>query len=153
MTKHSKTIAINKKANFNYFLEDKVEAGIVLKGSEVKSLRTSGCNIEDSHADFDKTEMVLYNLNIPEYKEANKFSTHSPRRPRKLLLHKKESRKLIGKIKQKGYTIIATSIYFNSNNLVKVEIALAKGKKLYDKREDLKQKDWSKNQARIMREK
>ncbi|MDX1924522.1 MAG: SsrA-binding protein SmpB [Rickettsiaceae bacterium] len=148
---YKKTIATNKKALFNYFIEEKLEAGIVLKGSEVKSLRVSGCNIEDSHADVMNSEVFLFNLNIPEYKKANSFATHSPRAPRKLLVKKKERKKFIGKIKQKGYTLIAMSIYFNHKSLVKVELALAKGKKLHDKRQDLKEKDWNREQAKILR--
>ena len=148
-----KVLATNKKASFNYFLEEKIEVGIVLLGSEVKSLRVAGCNIEDSHADLMNSELYIFNLNIPEYKGANSFATHAPRRPRKLLLKKRESRKLIGKIKQKGYTLIACSLYFNSNSLVKLELALAKGKKLYDKRVDLKRKEWDKEQGKILRSK
>ncbi|MDX1917053.1 MAG: SsrA-binding protein SmpB [Rickettsiaceae bacterium] len=148
-----KIISKNKKASFNYFLEEKIEVGIVLVGSEVKSLRVSGCNIEDSHADIMNSELYLFNLNIPEYKQANSFATHAPRRPRKLLVKKREARKLIGKIKQKGYTLVACSLYFNSKNLAKVELALAKGKKLNDKREDLKQKEWNREQGKILRTK
>lgn len=148
-----KIISYNRKATFNYFIEERIEAGIVLTGSEVKSIRISGCNIEDSHADLMGNEIYIFNSHIKEYDKANKFATHSSRSPRKLLLHKKEITRLIGKVKQKGYTLIAISVYFNYKNLIKVELALAKGKKLHDKREDIKQKDWNREQNRILREK
>lgn len=145
-----KVICRNKKAGFNYFLEDKFEAGIALKGSEVKSLREGKANIEDAHADYNGLGIVLYNSYIKEYEKANKFN-HDSRRPRILLLHKKEIRKIIGKIKTKGYTLVATSIYFNEQNKAKIEIAIAKGKKLHDKRETLKEKDWKRSQERMVR--
>jgi SsrA-binding protein len=136
-----KIISRNKKATFNYFIEETFEAGIVLKGSEVKSLREGKTNIEDSHADYSKGELTLFNCYIAEYEKANQFN-HNARRPRALLLHKKEIRKIIRKIKIKGYTLIALSMYFNEKNKVKLELGIAKGKKLYDKREDIKEKDW-----------
>jgi SsrA-binding protein len=145
-----KVIARNKKAKFNYFIEDTFEAGIVLKGSEVKSLREGKCSIEDSHADYSGGHIILYNCHIQEYEKANRFN-HIARRPRVLLLNKKEIRKIIGKIKIKGYSLIATSIYFNNKNMVKIELAIAKGKKLYDKREDIKAKDWKREQERAVK--
>ncbi len=148
-----KIISTNRKATFNFFIEERIEAGIVLTGPEVKSLRLKAGNIEDSHADVMKNDIYIFNMFIAEYDKVSKFSTQTTRRPRKLLLHKSQSRKLIGKIKMKGYTLIALSIYFNHKNLVKVEIGLAKGKKLHDKRGDLKDKDWNREQSRIMREK
>ncbi len=150
---YKKILATNKKASFNYFIEEKLEAGIVLLGSEVKSIRVSGCNIEDSHADLMNAELFLLNLNIPEYKQANSFATHLPRRPRKLLIKKSEQKKLIGKVKQKGYTLIAHTIYINHRSLIKVGLALAKGKKLHDKREDIKRKDWNREQEKVLRKK
>lgn len=150
---YKKIISQNRKASFNYFLEEKIESGLILKGSEVKSIRFNGCNIEDSHADFIQGELFILNMNIPKYDKANSFSKFESRAPRKLLLHKKELRKLLGKVKQKGYTLVPLSVYFNNNNIVKIEIALAKGKKLYDKRDDLKQKEWDRKQTRILREK
>jgi SsrA-binding protein len=150
---YKKVIAHNRKASFNYFLEEKIEAGIILRGSEVKSLRINGCNIAESHADLMENQIYIFNMNIPKYENANKFSNYETKMPRKLLLHKKEIRKLIGKVKQKGYTLVPLTIYFNHKNMVKIEIALAKGKKLYDKREDLKQKDWNRNQQRVLRDK
>lgn len=146
-----KIIAKNKKATFEYFLEEKLEAGIILSGPEVKSLRLKGCNLVESHADFMKEELYIFNVNIQNYDKESKFNKSASTRPRKLLLHKKQLRKLIGKVKQKGYTIVPLCLYFNNKNMAKIEIALAKGKKLYDKREDLKQKDWKRDQSRLLR--
>jgi len=145
-----KSIARNKKARFNFFIEDTFEAGIVLKGSEVKSLREGKCSIEDSHADYSDGHITLFNCHIQEYEKANRFN-HNTRRPKILLLHKKEIKKIIGKIKIKGYSLIALSLYFNHKNTVKVELAIAKGKKLYDKREDIKAKDWKREQSRRLK--
>ena len=147
-----KVIARNKKATFDYFIEERYEAGIVLTGSEVKSLRLGKVNIVDSHADYSNNAIMLYNCHIQEYEKANRFN-HSTSRPRILLLHKKEIKKIIGKIKIKGYTLVALSMYFNEKNKVKLELGIAKGKKLYDKREDIKQKDWKRSQDQIMRQK
>lgn len=150
MSEYKRIITQNKKAYFNYFIEEKFEAGLILKGSEVKSLRNGKANIEDSHALDTHNEIFLYNSYIAEYEKANRFN-HESRRPRKLLLHTKEIKKLIGKIRIKGYTLIALSIYFNKKNIAKVELGLAKGKKLHDKRETLKEKDWKREQGRLMK--
>ncbi len=147
-----KVISKNKKASFNYFLEDQFEAGIDLTGSEVKSLRQGKVNIEDAHIDYSNGNIVMFNSHINEYEKANRFN-HDPKRPRILLLRKKEMRKIIGKVKIKGYTVVVGSIYFNDKNKVKLEIFVAKGKKLYDKREDLKQKDWNRTQGKLLRSK
>ena len=147
-----KIIARNKKASFNYFLEDEFEAGIVLKGSEVKSLREGKVSVEDSHADYSGGNLMLFNCHIHEYDKAHQFN-HLTRRPRMLLLHKKEIKKIVGKIKIKGYTLILTSMYFNEKNKVKVALAIGKGKKLHDKRETLKEKDWERTQGKVMRAK
>ena len=144
-----KIIAQNRKARFNYAIEDIYEAGIVLLGSEVKSVRAGQINIEDSHASITKNELVLYNVNIPEYGFANRFN-HNTKRPRKLLMHRQEINKLLTKIKIKGYTLIALSIYFNKKNKVKVEIGLAKGNKEYDKRHIIKERDWQREKSREM---
>lgn len=152
-TSLKKIIATNRKASFNYHIEERIEAGIILTGPEAKSLRFKTSNIQDSHADFIKGELYILNMYIAEYDKAKSFIKQIPRKPRKLLLHKKQSNKLLGKIKEKGYTLIATSLYFNEKNIAKIELALAKGKKLHDKREDIKMKDWQKEQARTMREK
>ncbi len=152
MSEYKKVVTQNKKAIFNYFIEERFEAGIILKGSEVKSLRQNKVSIEDSHAANSGNEVFLYNSHIAEYDKANQFN-HESRRPRKLLLHSKEIKKIIGKIRLKGYTLIALSLYFNNKNVAKVELGLAKGKKLYDKRESLKEKDWKRDQGRIIRDK
>ncbi|EER21583.1 MULTISPECIES: SsrA-binding protein SmpB [spotted fever group] len=152
MTEYKKVIAQNKKALFNYFIEERLEAGIVLKGSEVQSLRQGKASIEESHAADTGHEVFLYNCHITEYEKANRFN-HSTRRPRKLLLHTKEIKKIIGRIRIKGYTLVALSMYFNKKNKVKVELGIAKGKKLHDKRESIKEKDWKRDQSRLIRQK
>lgn len=140
-------IARNKKASYNYFLEGHLEAGIVLNGSEVKALRNHKGNIEDSYG-YDKDgELFLYNSHIGQYDKANQFN-HEPRRARKLLCHKAEIKKIMGKIHTKGYTLVPVSIYFDNKNRVKVELALGKGKKLYDKREDIAKRDANRRERR-----
>ncbi len=140
MSKESKKlIANNKKAFHDYFIEEKFEAGISLAGTEVKSLRMGKCSIKEAFVKIEKGEVYIHNMNISPYEKGNIFNK-DPIRTRKLLLHKQEIRKLIGKQKEKGYTLIPLCIYFKGS-LVKVEIALAKGKKLYDKREDIAKKD------------
>jgi SsrA-binding protein len=145
-----KIIANNKKAGFNYFLENKIEVGIVLTGSEVKSLRLGKANIEDAYASAQNNEIFLYNAHISQYDKAS-YQNHQPTRPRKLLLHKLEIKKMIGKIKQKGYTIVPISLYFNDKQIVKLEIALATGKKLHDKRETIKQRDWDREKKSLLK--
>lgn len=131
---------INKKAYFNYTIEDELEAGIILLGSEVKALRQGKANISDGYIAEIKGELFLVNCNISEYKGANKFN-HEPKRQRKLLVHKKELSKLLGKMQTKGYSMVPLKIYFNKRNFVKILIGLGKGKKLYDKRQSIKAKD------------
>ncbi len=143
-------VAQNKKALFNYFIEDRYEAGVVLSGSEVKSIRLGKVNIEDSHATNDGNDIVLYNTHISEYEKSHQFN-HTPRRPRKLLLHRKEIRKIISKIRIKGYTLIALSLYFNQKNKIKLELGIAKGKKIHDKRETIKSKEWEREQGRMLK--
>ncbi len=143
-------VAQNRKARFSYAIEESFEAGIVLQGGEVKSLRAGHANIGESYAEIRNEEVFLVNSNIPEHSTASHFS-HYPTRPRKLLLHKKQVRKLLGKIKQKGYTLVPLSIYFNGRNKAKIELALAKGKNVVDKRETIKQRDWERNKARILK--
>ena len=133
-----KLICQNKKAWFNYFIEDRFEAGIVLLGTEVKSLRDGKASLGDSYAKIKEGEIFLVDAHINPYSHANRFN-HDPLRPRKLLLHKNEIRRLIGKVQEKGLTLIPLRIYF-SNGKAKVELGLAKGKKLFDKRETLKRK-------------
>lgn len=137
-----KIIATNPTARHNYTIEDTLEAGIVLTGTEIKSIRNGKVNLKDSYANIKNGEAFIYGMHISPYEHGNIYNK-DPLRPKKLLLHKKEILKLYGQIKQKGYALIPLSIYFNGS-LVKLELALAKGKKLYDKREDLKKKDANK---------
>lgn len=134
-----KLIANNKKAYHDYFIEDKYEAGIALAGTEVKSLRMGKCSVKEAFIRIEKGEVYVYNMHIAAYEKGNIFNK-DPLRVRKLLLHKREIRKIEGQIAQKGYTVVPLSVYF-SGSLVKVEIGLAKGKKLYDKRQDIAKKD------------
>ena len=144
-----KIISNNRKARFNYFFKEFFEAGIVLKGSEVKSLREGKANISESYA-FDKNgEIYLVNSHISSYKESS-YNNHDPKRNRKLLLNKREINKLIGRINREGLTLIPTKLYFKKGK-VKVEIAVAKGKKQYDKRETKKKKDWDREKERFFR--
>jgi len=142
-----KQIANNRKARFNYTIEEELEAGIMLLGSEVKSLRSGGINIGDGYVAEIKGELVLLNIHIAEYKGANKFN-HEPLRQRKLLLHKKQIDKLLGKIRTKGLSIIPLSMYFNTRNIVKINLGICKGKKLYDKRASIKERDEKRSAAR-----
>ena len=134
-----KLIANNKKAYFDYFIEDKYEAGISLAGTEVKSLRMGKCSIKESFIRIGKGEVYIYNMHISPYEKGNIFNK-DPLRIKKLLLHKQEIRKIEGQIAQKGYTVVPLNVYFKGS-LVKLEIGLAKGKKLYDKRQDIAKKD------------
>ncbi|MBO5070394.1 MAG: SsrA-binding protein SmpB [Roseburia sp.] len=134
-----KLIANNKKAYHDYFLEERYEAGIALHGTEVKSLRMGKCSIKESFIRIENGEVIIYGMHISPYEKGNIFNK-DPLRPKKLLMHKAEIRKLIGKITEKGYTLVPVEVYFNGS-LVKVEIALARGKKLYDKRQDIAKKD------------
>jgi SsrA-binding protein len=143
-------ISDNRKARFNYEIEEVLEAGIELKGTEVKSLRNGKANIAESYAAEYNGEMWIYNLYIPEYLQANRFN-HEPRRPRKLLLHKREIHKLAGAVQKEGKTIVPLKIYFNEEGRAKLEIALAKGKKLHDKRETEKKRDWQREKARVLK--
>ncbi len=144
-------IAQNNRARFEYFIEDTYEAGIVLKGTEVKSLRKNRPSLVESHASSDKGEIFIYNLYIDEYVQANRFN-HYPKRPKKLLLHKSEIKKLIGTIERKGMTLTVLKLYFNHRNKVKALIGVARGKKLVDKRETIKQRDWERRKSRELSE-
>jgi|TARA_B100000586_G_scaffold67295_1_gene46784 SsrA-binding protein len=144
-----KIISNNRKANFNYFFEEFYEAGIVLKGSEIKSLRGGKVNISESYAFDNNGEIYLINSHIPLYKESS-YNNHNPKRNRKLLLNKREIDKLLGRIHREGFTLIPTKMYFKKGK-VKVEIAVAKGKKQYDKRQTIKKRDWNKEKARFFR--
>ena len=144
-----KIISNNRKARFNYFFKEFFEAGIVLKGSEVKSLRDGKANISESYAFDEQGELYLVNSHIPSYKESS-YNNHDPKRNRKLLLNKREINKLIGRINREGYTLIPTKLYFRKGK-AKVEIAVAKGKKQYDKRHTKKKRDWGRERARYFR--
>jgi SsrA-binding protein len=149
-TPEKKIIAVNRKARYEYFIEDSIEAGIMLKGSEVKSLRAGNANIADAYADEQKGDIYLLQAHIGEFKGANRWG-HNPTRPRRLLLHKAEIRKLFGKLKVKGYTLVPLSLYFNQKNIVKVELGLARGKKQHDKREAEKERDWQREKSRALK--
>ena len=144
-----KIICNNRKAKFNYFFNDFFEAGIALKGSEVKSLRDGKANISEAYAIDEQGEIFLLNSHIPSYKESS-YNNHNPKRNRKLLLNKREINKLIGKINTGGVTLIPTKLYFKKGK-AKVEIAVAKGKKQYDKRHTKKQRDWDRERSRYFR--
>jgi len=144
-----KIICLNRKASFNYFFQELIEAGIVLKGSEVKSLRAGKASIADSYAVDKNGEIFLINSHIPLYKQSS-YNNHDPKDDRKLLLTRKQINKLIGSINQDGLTLVPTKLYF-SKGKAKVEIAVAKGKKLYDKRQVKKKRDWNKEKRRVLR--
>ena len=144
-----KIISNNRKARFNYFFKEFFEAGIVLKGSEVKSLRDGKANISESYAFDDNGEIYLVNSHIPTYKESS-YDNHDPKRNRKLLLNKREINKLIGRISREGFTLVPTKLYFKKGK-AKVEIAVAKGKKQYDKRHTKNKRDWDRERAKFFR--
>ena len=144
-----KIISLNRKASFNYFFENLYEAGIVLKGSEIKSVRNGKVNIADAYAIEKGGEIFLINSHISSYKQAS-YSNHRPMDERKLLLNRKEINKLIGKMQREGFTLIPTKMYFKKGK-AKIEIAVAKGKKHYDKRQAIKRKDWNRDKARYIR--
>ena len=144
-----KIISNNRKARFNYFFSEFYEAGVVLTGSEVKSLRDGKVNISESYAFDFNGEIFLVNSHIPSYKESS-YNNHDPKRNRKLLLNKKEINKLIGRINREGFTLIPTKLYFKKGK-AKIEIAVAKGKKQYDKRQTKKKRDWNREKARFFR--
>lgn len=142
--------ADNRRARFDYEIIDTVEAGLVLTGTEIKSLRAGKATIGESHAAAMGDELWLFNAYIPEYLQANRFN-HETRRPRKLLLHRREINKLTGAIQRQGYTLVPLKIYFNDKGRAKIEIGLGRGKKLHDKRESEKERDWNRDKARLMR--
>jgi SsrA-binding protein len=147
-----KLVAENRKARFNYDIEEKLEAGIALMGSEVKSLRSGRANIAESYATEEGGELFLINAHIAEYTGAARDG-HAPTRPRKLLLHAREIARLIGAIHRQGMTLVPLEMYFNARGIAKVELGLAKGKKLHDKRDTEKKRDWERQRGRLMREK
>ena len=144
-----KIIALNRKASFNYFFEELLEAGIVLKGSEIKSIRDGKVNIAESYAIEKNRELILINSHIASYKQAS-YSNHKPTDQRKLLLNRREINRLIGKMQKEGFTIIPTKMYFKKG-VAKIELAVAKGKKQFDKRATKKARDWNRDKARYIR--
>jgi|TARA_R100001244_G_scaffold20643_3_gene21481 SsrA-binding protein len=146
-----KIVAENRRARYDYFVDDKFEAGIMLTGTEVKSLRFGSGAIAESYAEVKDDEVWLINANIPEWSHGNRYN-HTPTRPRKLLLNRRQINKLHGAVMRKGMTIVPLSIYFNSKGRAKLELALAKGKKAPDKRQTEKDRDWKRQQGRLMRE-
>jgi len=146
-----KTVAENRRARFDYFIEETFEAGIALTGTEVKSLRFGEGSIAESYAAVQDGEAWLINANVPEFSHGNRFN-HEPRRARKLLLHAREIEKLLGAVERKGMTLVPLSIYFNSKGRAKVELALARGKQTHDKRQTMKDRDWQRDKARLMRD-
>ena len=149
--KQRKMIANNKKARHDYFIEETYEAGIVLTGTEIKSARLGKVSIKESYARIEKEEMMIYGMNISPYEQGNRFNV-DPLRPRKLLLHKREIRKLIGATKLKGLTLVPLTMCINESGRAKIEIALARGKKNYDKRETIAKRDASRNMERAMKQ-
>src|SRR5438874_10762982 len=147
-----RVVAQNRKARFNDQIGETFEAGIALTGTEVKSLRAGKATIAESYADARSGELWLLNANIPEYLQASRFN-HSPKRPRKLLLHKREIAKLIGAVEREGMTLVPLKLFFNAKGRAKVEVALARGKKLHDKRETEKKRTWERERSRLMRDK
>lgn len=146
-----KTVAENRRARFDYHIEEKFEAGLALKGTEVKALRAGQATIAESYAEVKDGEVWLINANLPEYSHGNR-QNHEPKRPRKLLLNTREINKLFGAVERKGMTLVPLSIYFNRTGRAKVELALAKGKQAHDKRASIKERDWKRDKARVMRE-
>ena len=147
----NRLIAENRRARFDYFLEDRYEAGLALTGSEVKSLRNGKATIGEAYAGPSGQDLMLFNAYIPEYLEANRFN-HDTKRPRRLLLHRRQIDKLIGATQRQGYTVIPLKIYFNDRGRAKVELGLGKGKQAHDKREAVKERDWKRDQARLLRD-
>jgi SsrA-binding protein len=148
----TKIVADNRKARYSYAIEDTLEAGIMLTGSEVKALRTGKATIAESYAQAKDGEITLVNAYIPEYAGASRFN-HEPKRPRKVLVHKREIAKLSQAVQREGMTLIPLKLYFNPKGIAKLELGIAKGKKLHDKRDTEKQRDWARDKARLMRDK
>lgn len=144
--------AQNRRARYDYFILSTIEAGLMLSGTEVKSLRQGSASIAEAYAGEQNGELFLINAYVPEYKSANQFN-HEPKRPRKLLVRRRELDKLLGAVRREGVTLVPLSIYFNERGIAKVELGLAKGKKKGDKRETEKKKDWEREKGRLMREK
>ena len=150
MKRNKKLVANNKKARHDYFIEEVYEAGIVLTGTEIKSVRAGKVSIKESYAKIENGEMIVYGMNISPYEQGNRFNV-DPLRPRKLLLHKQEIRKLVGYTTLKGLTIVPLTVYINEDGRAKMEIAVARGKKLYDKRDDIAKRDAERRMAKAAR--
>ncbi|MEE0180627.1 MAG: SsrA-binding protein SmpB [Anaerovoracaceae bacterium] len=150
MKRNKKLVANNKKARHDYFIEEVYEAGLVLTGTEIKSIRAGKVSIKESYAKIENGEMIVYGMNISPYEQGNRFNV-DPLRPRKLLLHKQEIRKLIGYTTLKGLTIVPLTVYINEDGRAKMEIAVARGKKLYDKRDDIAKRDAERRMAKAAR--
>ncbi len=146
-----KTVAENRRARYDYHIEDTFEAGLALQGTEVKALRAGHATIAESYAEVRDNAVWLVNANVPEYSHGNRLN-HEPKRPRKLLLHTREINRLFGAVERKGMTIVPLSVYFNGQGRAKVELALAKGKQSHDKRASIKDRDWKRDKARLMRD-
>ena len=142
--------ALNRRARHDYLIEDTLEAGLVLHGTEVKSLRQGGASIAEAYADVQAGELFLVNANIPEYKASAHFN-HQPRRPRKLLLHRKQVDRLLGAVRREGVTIVPLALYFNERGRAKIELGLARGKRKADRRQAERDRDWQRNKARLLR--
>ncbi len=143
-------VARNRRARYDYFIEETLESGIILLGTEVKSLRDGKASIGESYAGESGGCLVLFNAHIPEYPAANRFN-HEPRRPRRLLVHRRERDRLLGLVRRDGCTLVPLSLYFNGRGLAKVEIGVARGKRKADKREETKRRDWQREKARLLR--
>ena len=152
-TDNYKVVAENRRARYEYRIEDTWEAGLQLTGTEVKSLRTGQANITESYASAENGGLFLINSYIPEYRQAGRFFQHEPRRPRRLLMRAKEIHKIAIAVDRQVMTIVPLQLYFNARGLAKLKIALAQGKKLVDKREDIKKREWQRTKARLMRDK
>lgn len=148
----ARPVAQNRRARHDYFIEDTLEAGIMLLGTEVKSLREGKASINESYAGESSGALTLFNAHIPEYAAANRFN-HVPRRPRQLLVHRRERDRLLGLVRREGCTLIPLRLYFNDRGIAKLEIGVARGKRKVDKRQDAKKRDWQRDKARIMRNK
>jgi SsrA-binding protein len=146
-------VAENRRARYEYFITDTYEAGIALTGTEVKSLRQGQANITESYASAEQGGVLLINAHIPEYKQAGPFYNHEPRRPRRLLLHKREIHKLSVAVQRQGMTLVPLELYFNERGRAKLKLALAQGKKLHDRREEAAKRDWQRQKARLLRDK
>lgn len=152
MISTNQTVADNRKVRFDYEIVETFQAGIMLRGTEVKSLRLGQCSIKESYVGPKDGDIWIFNMNIPEYQQAGHHLQHEPARPRKLLLHKREIHKLLGAVTREGMTIMANRLYFDERGLAKLEISTAKGKKLHDKRETEKERDWNKQKQRLLKE-